>query len=123
MISMQRDNPGLLGIMVKAMMQIFKPTTPFVSFKVMDMLFHGVGIDCDRTELEASIVCPELKEISVMDVVNETYYMFSLFGKVSCFLMNKKFFFTFLYHREMRPQLENTRFYGELKITERMRKC
>lgn len=54
----------------------------------MDILFNGVGVDCNREELEASIVCPNLKSQKGITVVNDTYYSVSLFGDVSLILIN-----------------------------------
>lgn len=48
----------------------------------MDILFNGVGIDCNREDLEASIVCPNLGREKGITVINETYYSVSIFGEV-----------------------------------------
>jgi hypothetical protein len=49
----------------------------------MDILFNGVGVDCNRQELEASLVCPNLANEKSLTMVNSTYFTVSLFGKVS----------------------------------------
>ena len=84
MIAAQRDRPGLLAIVVQAFQQIFEPEgTPFLTTKVMDLLFNGVGIDCNREELEASVVCPQLANEKNLKKINDTYFLISLFGEVS----------------------------------------
>lgn len=73
--------------MVKAFQQIFQPEGhPFLVTKAMDVLFNGVGVDCDREELEASIVCPNFAKEKGITVVNETYFSVSLFGMVKKFI-------------------------------------
>jgi len=49
----------------------------------MDLLFNGVGVDCNREELEASIVCPQIAAEKNIKKINETYFSISLFGEVS----------------------------------------
>lgn len=46
----------------------------------MDILFNGVGIDCNTEELEASIVCPNFASEKQIKVINSTYYSISLLG-------------------------------------------
>jgi hypothetical protein len=83
-IAAQRDRAPLLPIIVNAFQQIFEPEgTPFLTTKVMDLLFNGVGIDCDREEMEASIVCGQLGSEKGIMKVNDTYFAVSMFGDVS----------------------------------------
>ncbi|KAG5684952.1 hypothetical protein PVAND_014159 [Polypedilum vanderplanki] len=80
-IGAQRDRAPLLPIIVQAFQQIFLPEgTPFLNVKVMDLLFNGVGIDCDREEMEAGIVCGQLPTEKGINKVNETYFTISMFG-------------------------------------------
>lgn len=68
---------------MKAMTQIFEPKTPFLTARVMDILFDGVGIDCSSEEFEASSTCGALANEKAFKVVNETYLKFSILGSVS----------------------------------------
>ncbi|KAL7029807.1 hypothetical protein ACKWTF_006372 [Chironomus riparius] len=82
LIAAQRDRPGLLGIVIQAFQQIFEPEgTPFLTTKVMDLLFNGVGVDCNREDLEASIVCPQIANEKNIKKINDTYFTISLFGE------------------------------------------
>lgn len=68
---------------MKAMTQIFKPTTPFLTARVMDILFNGIGIDCSSDEFEASSFCGAMGNEKAINVVNDTYLTFSVLGPVS----------------------------------------
>ena len=54
----------------------------------MDLLFNGIGVDCNREELEASIVCPEMANEKGIKKINDTHFSISLFGEVSNLNMN-----------------------------------
>ena len=69
---------------MKALKQIFKPKTPFLTAPVMDILFNGVGIDCSSEEFEASSFCGAMSNEKAIKVVNDTYLQFSILGGVSC---------------------------------------
>lgn len=74
----------MLGIVIQAFQQIFEPQgSPFLTAKAMDLLFKGVGVDCNREDLEASVVCPQIVNEKNINKINETYFTISLFGAVS----------------------------------------
>jgi hypothetical protein len=68
---------------MKAMTQIFEQKTPFLTARVMDILFDGVGIDCNTNHFEASSLCSTLENNRAIKVVNDTFLKFSVFGGVS----------------------------------------
>lgn len=68
---------------MKALTQIFRPKTPFLTASVMDILFNGVGIDCSSEEFEASSFCGAMENEKAIKVVNDTYLKFSVLGGVS----------------------------------------
>lgn len=84
---MQRDFAPLLDLATKAMDQIFHVKTPFLTASVMDILFNGIGIDCNHTEFEAISFCEKIKaEAKGLKIVNDTYIEFSVLGGVRmCF--------------------------------------
>ena len=49
----------------------------------MDLLFYGYGVDCDREEAEAGIICTMVGTKRGVKQLNETYYAVSLLGGVS----------------------------------------
>ena len=68
---------------MKAFQQLFDlKESPFLTAKVMDILFDGVGINCDLEDLEASIVCQNLESEKSVTKINDTYYAVSIFGSV-----------------------------------------
>lgn len=68
---------------MKALTQIFKPTSPFLTARAMDILFDGVGIDCSSEQFEARSLCSVMEGEKAIKVVNETYLLFSILGGVS----------------------------------------
>jgi len=84
LISIQRDKAALLDISIEGFKQIFQPKeTPLLTAKAMDLLFYGVGVDCDRTETEAGIICSMLSTKRGVKQINDTYFAMSLLGGVS----------------------------------------
>lgn len=78
------DLPALLPIAIEGFKQVFEPVgTPLLTAKVMDLLFHGVEVNCDREETEATVICPMLSTRKGVITLNDTYYVASLFGDVS----------------------------------------
>lgn len=72
---------------IKALTQIFKPTSPFLTARAMDILFDGVGIDCSSEEFEARSFCSVMESQKAIKIVNETYLLFSILGGVSCVII------------------------------------
>lgn len=72
----------------------------------MDILFDGVGIDCNREELEASVVCPNLASEKQIKVINDTFYSISLFGGVSKSFLNENQNFNLKLSRKMQQVLD-----------------
>lgn len=72
---------------MKALTEIFKPTTPFLTARAMDILFDGVGIDCSSQAFEARSLCSVMEGEKAIKVVNETYLRFSILGGVSCVII------------------------------------
>lgn len=68
---------------MKALTQIFKPTSPFLTARAMDILFDGVGIDCSSDQFEARSFCSVMEGEKAIKVVNATYLRFSILGGVS----------------------------------------
>lgn len=68
-----------------AIKEIFhEPTDVFWTGRVMDLLFHGIQIDCDVTNSMAKIVCEEIQERNVQTFkqLDNGKMMFSVFGGV-----------------------------------------
>lgn len=83
MIAVQREKESLIGLAIDAFAQIFAPTTGFLTASVMDILFNGIGIDCNHSEFEAQALCSLLdSEGKGIKTVNATYKTFSVFGTV-----------------------------------------
>lgn len=87
------DKKPMLPIVVKAVDSLFhNPTDAFWTGRVMDALFDGIPIDCSGEEFQAKAVCSVFQsgEVKAVRVLNDTHYMFSLFGGVSfkLFLIN-----------------------------------
>lgn len=81
-----RDRPAMLNMIGKAFNGIFdNPTDIFLRVKVMDILFRGTNINCDRTEFAPKAVCTALKKEAVSGLVMEpnNQFKFSIFGTVS----------------------------------------
>lgn len=90
MVAAQRDRAGLLDIVIKAFQQIFEPEgSPFLTAKVLDLLFRGVVVNCDREDLEASIVCPQMGNEKGIQKLNDTFFAVSFFGDVSFFFLTR----------------------------------
>lgn len=80
---MKRNFEPLLELATKAMEQIFQLDTPFLTAPVMDILFNGIGIDCNHTEYESIAFCAKIKsEAKGLNIVNDTYMEFSVLGGV-----------------------------------------
>ncbi|KAL7031976.1 hypothetical protein ACKWTF_007190 [Chironomus riparius] len=89
LIAIQRDMKPLLGIAIKAMTQIFDPTTPFLTARVMDILFDGVPIDCNHDEFEATTFCSKLESEKGFKIINETHLAFSILGGANATSMGR----------------------------------
>lgn len=83
------DRAPMLPLVAKAIQEIFhNPKDIFFRGKVMDLLFHGVDVDCTSTDFNAKATCSafeggDVKTVTPSDV--EDIYKFSLFGAVSFF--------------------------------------
>lgn len=84
-IVVKKTRPPMIGIAKKAISEIFHdPKTPFLTVKVMDLLFDGVVIDCSSQEFAAKAVCAALEtEASGVKKLNDTTFSFSLFGGIN----------------------------------------
>lgn len=82
-MTVKQDSPALLPMLSEALQEIFKTKSPFMTVKVMDVLFNGIFVDCGSTEFPAGTVCELMKsEGKGVQVVNVTHFKFSLFGTV-----------------------------------------
>lgn len=83
-MTVKRDREPMLPFIVKAMKNLFNPTTMFVNLRVMDFLFDGFVFNCDASDFSAKAVCAAVKsEAQGVKVVNETHLSISLLGHVS----------------------------------------
>lgn len=73
----------LLGTAIKAVTQIFNPKTPFLTARVMDILYDGVGIDCSSDDFTAKSMCAKLENEKGFKIINDTYLTFSILAGVS----------------------------------------
>lgn len=91
---------------MKAMTQIFRPTTPLLTARVMDILFDGVAIDCSSDEFEAASFCSAMGNEKGIKTVNDTHLSFSVLGTVSC-IINKadRHWFNYLFMPDSGTQL------------------
>ncbi len=85
MIAIKREHKALLHLAAKAMTEIFKPESPFVSVRIMDILFDGIAIDCSNPndDFAAKAACVQMKDNENFQIVNDTHLKFSLFNGVS----------------------------------------
>lgn len=86
-MAVKRDREPMLPLVSKAMKGIFNdPKSPFITVRVMDILFDGVGFNCGADDFSAQAVCAAIKSEGVekgIRVVNETFVSFSILGGVS----------------------------------------
>lgn len=87
LMAVKRDRAPMIPLVVKAMKKIFKdPKSPFINVRVMDILFDGVGFNCDGDDFSAKAVCAAIKsegpERGVV-VHNDTFVSHSILGGVS----------------------------------------
>lgn len=61
------------------------PKDIFFSGRVMDLLFDGIILDCSSEDFEVSAACSEFSSGQYKEIqpLNDTAYVFSLFGGVS----------------------------------------
>jgi scavenger receptor class B, member 1 len=83
LIAVQRDKAPFLDLATKAMNEIFKPTTPFLTASVMDILYDGIGIDCSSEMFEAKSLCGALENEKAITAINDTYLSFAILAPVS----------------------------------------
>lgn len=86
-ISVHRDKPAMLNVVGKAINGIFDgPTDVFLRVKVLDILFRGIIINCDRTEFAPKAACTTIKkEVTGLVFEPNNQFRFSLFGMVNLF--------------------------------------
>lgn len=58
------------------------PADGFFTGKAMDILFHGVSIDCSSSEETTMAVCVQLEDMSAIKRLDETHLAFSILGGV-----------------------------------------
>jgi scavenger receptor class B, member 1 len=79
-------------MVIQGMTELFNPTTPFLSARIMDIVFDGVPIDCsDPESFGAKAICTTLRGEKSVKTINDTHLAFSVLGGVSihyncCFL-------------------------------------
>lgn len=83
MIAIQRDSKPLLEMAINALTDIFKPSTPFLTARIMDILFDGITIDCSGDSFLVKSTCIQIKEKRGIKVINDTHLAFSALGGVS----------------------------------------
>lgn len=72
-------------MVTKGMDLVFqKPTSPFLTVKVMDLLYHGIPLKCDHDEFEGQALCGafETELAQQIEHFNETHLSFALFRGV-----------------------------------------
>lgn len=84
-----------------AIKEIFhEPTDVFWTGRVMDLLFHGILIDCDVTNSLAKIACSEIRKRNdtTFKPLDNGKLLFSMFGGVrfELFFVCKYFYLTFI---------------------------
>lgn len=80
------ERQPMLPLVSKAINAIFhEPKDPFLTASVMDILYHGIPIDCSSTEFAAAAVCSAFAagEAKPVRPLNDTTYAFSFFDFVS----------------------------------------
>lgn len=84
-MAVRRDRAPMMPLVVKAVKNIFNnPTTPFIKVKAMDILFNGLGFNCEGNDFSSKAVCAGIKsEAQGVIVINETYFSVSVLGHVS----------------------------------------
>lgn len=83
LIATQRDKKPFLDMAINALTDIFKPTTPFLTGHIMEILFDGIPIDCSSDSLPVKLLCTGLKERKGIRSINDTHLAFSALGGVS----------------------------------------
>lgn len=80
------ERAPMLPLVAKAVNAIFhEPKDPFLTASVMDILYHGIPIDCSSTEFAAAAVCSAFAagEAKPVRPINDTTYAFAFFDFVS----------------------------------------
>ncbi|KAG5683890.1 hypothetical protein PVAND_013150 [Polypedilum vanderplanki] len=81
LIATQREQEPLLGTVIEGMFELLKPKMPFLTGRLMDILFDGVLIDCSSPEsFGAKAICSQLRGEKNVRVHNDTHLAFSIFG-------------------------------------------
>lgn len=81
-----------------AIKEIFHdPTDVFWTGRAMDLLFHGIQIDCDVNKAMAQVVCDEIRDRKDprFRLLDNGKMMFSMFGGVRFFSYQMHFCFVF----------------------------
>lgn len=62
-----------------------KPSSIFVTMKVIEFIDHGIEIDCNHNEYSAKVVCKEMRKSSLLHPMNDekTLFRFRWFDSVS----------------------------------------
>lgn len=81
------DRAPMLPLISNAINEIFhKPTTPFWTGKAMDLLFHGIDVDCTSEDFNSKAACAVFDSGDVSTVVpkgdEEDMFLFSILGAV-----------------------------------------
>jgi hypothetical protein len=79
----KKDRAAMLPFIVKGLNAVFEnPQSPFVKAKAIDFLFKGIGFNCGE-DFTAKTLCAGFEaEATQVEVVNETYYRYSVLGDV-----------------------------------------
>lgn len=87
-MSVNKDRAAMLPLVSKGINTIFhEPTTVFWTGKVMDILFHGIDVDCTSHNFNSKAICSVFADGEVESVTRKEgepgIYKFSLLGNVS----------------------------------------
>ncbi|XP_065158178.1 sensory neuron membrane protein 1-like isoform X2 [Atheta coriaria] len=81
-MAVEREKPGALALVNKALTSIYRnPTHPFLTTTVDALLFSGVDIACNVTDFAGKAVCTQLRnEAKDLIEIEPGIFRFSLFG-------------------------------------------
>lgn len=80
------DKKPMLPVINSAINEMFhKPTHPFWTGRVMDLLYDGIPIDCSSEEFSAKAICSvfESGDVKAVRQIDDTTFKFSFFAGVN----------------------------------------
>ena len=86
-ISIQKDKAPMLPLVLKALIDIFNATSPYITAPFMDIFFRGIPINCGLESYEANAFCVNFHsgDVKGSTAHNDTFFKFGLLSGVGYF--------------------------------------